>query len=254
MISKFLDATIDYRRTSSVEFLEDHSVTFVRNKKFLSLLYANAKNIKVVTLMPKEMKEVVATYSKEFRKRVRPAYVNDVDKIFVYYHNMVNAARTPKRNEISEDAYMEPNVWLAEVAMKYIYSIGMSRPILMKHMGNIVIEGEVKIYNFATIHRASLGSTVIETGVQIGPYCNVGHNVLIRKNTILTPQVCLGGSSRIGENCFIGMGTIVRDGVHICSGVKIGMGSLVVKDINSPGLYFGSPAERKGTWNGIWHK
>ena len=162
MMTRFLEATKEFRRTSSVEFLEDKSVTFVRSKKFLALLSANSKDKKVVTLMPKEMKEEVKTYRKDFIKQIQPAYVNDVDKVFVYYHNMVNAARRPKEHEISEDAEMELHVCFADEAMKYIYTPGMDKPILMKHMGNIVIEGEVKIFNFATIHRASLGSTVIQ--------------------------------------------------------------------------------------------
>jgi len=249
-----MEITKGYRRTSSVEFLENYSVTFVRSNNYLALLFANATNKKVVTLMPRSMKERVLTYSKEFIKRVRPIFVNDVDRVFVMYHNMVNSTRQAKPNEISIDVQFMGDVHLANDAMKYIYSPGMMEPILMKHMGNIVIEGSARVFHGATIHRASLGSTVIETRVQIGAYCNVGHNVLIRKNTILTPQVCLGGSSRIGENCFLGMGTIVRDNTRICSGVKTGMGSMVVKDITSPGLYFGSPAERKSDWDGVWHE
>ena len=81
---------------------------------------------------------------------------------------------------------------------------------------------------------------------------NIGHNVKTGQFCAFTPYTCIGGSVRIGENVLFGMGTVVRDNVSICDGVKIGMGSLVVKDIKEPGLYFGSPAERKGDWDGIW--
>lgn len=252
---EFLYLTRHYRSTSSIDYLEDHSVTFCKDEKYLSKLYANSKDKLVITLIPPELKSKIMEYSQDFRKQVNPVIVRNVSRLFVNYHNWVNVKKKPMEHEISDQVDFQGDVFFADSAMKLVYTPGKDKaPIQMRHMGNVVMEGKSVVHHFTTIHRASLGSTVIETGVHIGAYCNVGHNVLIRKNTALTPYVCLGGSSRIGENCLLGMGTIVRDNVRICSGVKIGMGSMVVKDITEPGVYFGSPAERRSDWDGKWHK
>jgi UDP-3-O-[3-hydroxymyristoyl] glucosamine N-acyltransferase len=125
-------------------------------------------------------------------------------------------------------------------------------PLKLKHVGNVVINAYSEIGPHATIHRSSLGSTVIGHHNFIGSYANIGHNVKTGNNCCFTPYVCVGGSVKIGSNVVMGMGAIIRDNVSICDRVRIGMGSLVVKDIKEPGLYFGSPAERKGDWDGVW--
>jgi UDP-3-O-[3-hydroxymyristoyl] glucosamine N-acyltransferase len=48
------------------------------------------------------------------------------------------------------------------------------------------------------------------------------------------------------------MQAILRDNIRVCDDVKIGMGSLVTKNIEEPGLYYGQPASKKGEWDGKW--
>lgn len=243
----------DYYSTSSVESLKDFSVTFVRNEKYMDLLEENLGNKRIYTFAHSSLITYTMNKGGGFKNRINPIWVEDVDKQFAIFHNWVNANKQPKQNIIAGDCEIHNTAIVGADAMKYIYDPMMVEPVHLKHMGNVVMGSRVKVYPFATIHRASLGSTVIEENCAIGAYCNVGHNVHIMKNTILTPYVCVGGSTVIGKGCFIGMGAIIKDGVVICDKVKIGMGALVTKNITQGGIYIGSPARRKGDWDGRWH-
>ena len=49
----------------------------------------------------------------------------------------------------------------------------------------------------------------ISEGVQVGPYCIIGKNVHVGKDTILHPRVSLVENATIGENCQIFEGAII---------------------------------------------
>jgi UDP-3-O-[3-hydroxymyristoyl] glucosamine N-acyltransferase len=54
----------------------------------------------------------------------------------------------------------------------------------------------------------------------------------------------IGGSVIIGSDCWIGTGTTVKNKVRIADHTIIGIGSVVVKDILTPGqVYAGNPAK-----------
>jgi UDP-3-O-[3-hydroxymyristoyl] glucosamine N-acyltransferase len=110
------------------------------------------------------------------------------------------------------------------------------------HIGGVVIGDNVEIGCLSTVAAGTLDPTVISSDVHMDDHVHVAHNCKIGKNSILTANVTLSGSTKIGRNCWLGVSTSTRDGVSICDNVFLGMGSLVVRDIDKPGQYFGSPA------------
>ena len=117
----------------------------------------------------------------------------------------------------------------------------------------------------------------IESGSFIGPFVEIQKGVRIGKATKIQSHSFICELVSIGNNCFIGHGvmfindlfengspasgdkskwkeTTMSDNVHIgsnstilpvtiCSDVVIGAGSVVTKDIESPGIYCGNPAK-----------
>jgi len=102
----------------------------------------------------------------------------------------------------------------------------------------------------------------IGKGVFIGNFCHIGPEVVIGKNTIINNgaivehEVCVGehchigpnatisGRCKIGKLVYVGVGATIKDYVNICSNVIIGAGATVIKDIDEPGIYVGTPAKK----------
>ena len=110
-------------------------------------------------------------------------------------------------------------------------------------LGNVVIHNEVEIGANCTIDRATLGSTVIGTGVKIDNLVHVAHNVSIGENTAIAAQTGISGSTRIGErNRFAGQVGIVGH-ISTANDVIVQAQSGISKTIKNKGQYFGSPAK-----------
>ena len=82
--------------------------------------------------------------------------------------------------------------------------------------------------------------------VSIGEDCFVGHGVMFINDTFSSGGPSGGDQSkwkktRIGNRVSIGSNSTILP-VQICDDVVIGAGSVVTKDITSPGVYAGNPA------------
>ena len=110
------------------------------------------------------------------------------------------------------------------------------------HIGLVEVGNDVEIGANVVIDRGSLGITVIRDGCKINNGTHIGHNVKISKNTIILPHAYLGGSSRVGERCWIGPKTTIRNKIEIGSDAFIGMGSIVTKNVPNGATVMGAPA------------
>ena len=84
------------------------------------------------------------------------------------------------------------------------------------------------------------------TLVSIGEDCFVGHGVMFINDDFSSGGPSGGDSAKwrktiIGNNVSIGTGVTILP-VQICDNVVIGAGSVVVKNIDVPGVYAGNPA------------
>ena len=110
-------------------------------------------------------------------------------------------------------------------------------------LGNVVLENNIDIGPNSTVRRASLDSTIIKSGTKIGSLVNIGHNSIIGKNCILTSNIITGGSSEVGDYTFIGVNSVIKNGIKVGKNSIIGMGSVVTKELKSNIVAFGSPAK-----------
>jgi UDP-3-O-[3-hydroxymyristoyl] glucosamine N-acyltransferase len=109
--------------------------------------------------------------------------------------------------------------------------------------GNVVIEDHVEIGANTTIDRATIGSTIIHTGVKLDNLLQVAHNVEIGSNTVIAAQTGVSGSTKIGENVMIGGQVGIAGHLHIASGTKISGQSGITKTIKAPNTTLsGKPA------------
>lgn len=111
-------------------------------------------------------------------------------------------------------------------------------------LGNLIIEDNVDIGTNTSVLRGILETTVVGKGTKIGNNVNVGHNVVIGKNCYISSGVTIGGACVIGDNCWISPGVSISDHINIGSNSKIGVGSVVIKEVLSDSFYLGNPARK----------
>lgn len=108
--------------------------------------------------------------------------------------------------------------------------------------GNVIIEDYVDIGAATTIDRATIGSTIIRTGVKLDNQIQIAHNVEIGKNTVIAAQSGVAGSTRIGENCQIGGQVGIAGHITIGNNVKIQAQSGIARNVKDNEVLQGSPA------------
>lgn len=84
--------------------------------------------------------------------------------------------------------------------------------------------------------------------VVIGQDCFIGHGVVFINDTFTNAAPAKGNQmlwkkTTIGNQVSIGSNATILP-VNICSGVVIGAGSVVTKNITMPGVYAGNPAKK----------
>ena len=108
--------------------------------------------------------------------------------------------------------------------------------------GTVEIGDNVEIGANSTIDRATMGKTVVSSGVKIDNHVQVAHNVYIGPNAILAAQVGVSGSAKIGRNVLMGGQVGVSDHVEIGDMAMVAAQSGVFTDLEGGQIYVGSPA------------
>lgn len=131
--------------------------------------------------------------------------------------------------------------------------------------------------NASVVEPTNIYGCKIGDNAKIGPFCEIQAGVVIGNNTKIQSHSFICELVTIGDNCFVGHGVMfvndlfktggpaggVKDlwfstkignnvsigsnatllPVQVCDNVVIGAGSVVTKDILTPGIYAGNPAK-----------
>lgn len=109
-------------------------------------------------------------------------------------------------------------------------------------LGIVIIEDNVEIGANTCIDRAKTDSTIIGSGVKLDNLIQIGHNVEVGANTVMSAQVGIAGTSKVGANCFVAGQVGIADHVTIGNEVKIGSKSGIDKNVPDGEIRFGYPA------------
>ena len=72
---------------------------------------------------------------------------------------------------------------------------------------------------------------------------HIAHNVEIGENTQVIALSMIAGSVKIGKDCWISPSSCIRNQLTIGDNVLIGMGAVVVSDVESNSIMVGNPAK-----------
>jgi UDP-3-O-[3-hydroxymyristoyl] glucosamine N-acyltransferase len=122
-------------------------------------------------------------------------------------------------------------------------------PVRIPHLGRVVIGDNVEIGASTVIARGTLEDTIIESNVKIDDQVFIAHNVVIGSNSMIIAEAEISGSSKIGANSWLGPNCCVMNGITIGDNCFIGLGTVVTKSIPDKVVVAGSPAKilRKNT-------
>lgn len=109
-------------------------------------------------------------------------------------------------------------------------------------VGRVVIGDAVEIGANTCIDRATVGDTIVETGVKLDNLVQIGHNSAIGSHSVLAGQVGLSGSVRIGSRVRMGGQVGIADHVTVGDQASISAQAGVLSDLDPGVTVYGSPA------------
>lgn len=114
-----------------------------------------------------------------------------------------------------------------------------------------IIHPTAIISNWVKIGKGSIitAGTILTCNINIGKHAHInlqttiGHDCNIGNYFTTAPNVNISGDCRFGDCVYFGTNSAIRQGIKICNNVVIGMGGIVVKNIENEGVYIGNPVK-----------
>jgi sugar O-acyltransferase (sialic acid O-acetyltransferase NeuD family) len=73
---------------------------------------------------------------------------------------------------------------------------------------------------------------------------HIGHHSVVKDHTFIASHVVISGGVEIGEQCFLGVNSSLRNHIKVGDRCVLGAGALLLSDAEPDGVYIGSATER----------
>ena len=93
-------------------------------------------------------------------------------------------------------------------------------------------------------------NSIITTNVIIGKHAllnranHIGHDTKIGMGLSMMPGAIISGNCEVGDSVYLGTNSSIKEKIDICNNAIIGLNSGVVKNVNEPGVYVGTPSKK----------
>lgn len=122
----------------------------------------------------------------------------------------------------------------------YVFEDGAHRKI--PQVGGCVLGDDVEVGANAAIDRGSIGESRIDAGTKLDNLVHLGHNVTIGPLSLITAQVGIAGSTRIGQGVAMGGQAGVAGHLEVGEGARISAQAGVIADVPPGETVMGFPA------------
>jgi UDP-3-O-[3-hydroxymyristoyl] glucosamine N-acyltransferase len=109
-------------------------------------------------------------------------------------------------------------------------------------IGIAILEDGVEIGANTCVDRATMGATIIHSGVKLDNLIQIAHNAEIGTHTVMAAQVGIAGSTKVGEWCMIGGQVGIVGHLKIGNKVTVSAQSGITNHVKSNTQMMGSPA------------
>ena len=114
---------------------------------------------------------------------------------------------------------------------------------LTPHIGNVILNNKVEIGNNTCVDRAVMGSTILHENVKVDNLVHIAHGVHIGKNSLIIANSMIAGGVKIGENVWVAPSVSTMQKLQIGSNSTVGLGAVVLKDVDEGEIVVGNPAK-----------
>ena len=108
-------------------------------------------------------------------------------------------------------------------------------------IGVVVLEDNVEIGANTCVDRATMGATIVHSGVKLDNLVQIAHNDEIGSHTVMAAQVGIAGSTKVGEWCMFGGQVGIAGHIKIGNRVNLGAQSGVPGSIKDGQQLIGTP-------------
>ncbi len=159
------------------------------------------------------------------------------DHVRIGHHTVIH-----KNTKIGSNTMIGTNCSIGGVGFGYENNEN-GEPIQIPHLGNVVIGNYVEIGSNVCIDKAVLGSTFIDDQVKIDNLVHIAHGVKIGKRSLIIANSMVAGSAVIENDVWVAPSVSIMQKRTIKEKSTIGMGSVVLKDVNPEDTVVGVPAK-----------
>lgn len=107
------------------------------------------------------------------------------------------------------------------------------KTITVTHVGHVRIGNNVEIQQNSCVDKAIYpwDCTILDEHVRVNSLVQIAHGVKIGKFTEIVAHASIQGRVQIGENVWIGPGSVVRNGISIGNNARVNMGAVVTLSV-----------------------
>ncbi len=143
---------------------------------------------------------------------------------------------------IESNVFIQNNVCIGGVGLGYHITTSNER-LFFPHLGAVIIGHDVVVGSGTVVVRGELDDTIIGARTRIGNLVNIGHNVTVSEDCVISSNTCIAGGTVIGARCNIATGVTINAKLNIEEDCQIGLGSVVTKKVCTGQSVFGCPAK-----------
>jgi UDP-3-O-[3-hydroxymyristoyl] glucosamine N-acyltransferase len=148
--------------------------------------------------------------------------------------------------EIGDRVVLHPGVVIGSDGFGFAKHEGSYRKI--PQIGKVVLEDDVEVGANSCIDRATTGRTIVAAGTKLDNLVQIGHNVSVGHNSVISAQSGVSGSCQLGADVIIAGQVGIADHLEIGSGARIGAKSGVSNHVPAGGVVSGIPARDHRSW------
>ncbi|MGI0020445.1 MAG: UDP-3-O-(3-hydroxymyristoyl)glucosamine N-acyltransferase [Nitrososphaera sp.] len=236
ILCKFsLHGSVHPRKLQSLIFVDNPGLTFIRIVNFKKKKEANASAISPHALISRTSKIGSNCSIGDFTIIGKNCSIGDNTVI----HDRVSLLRDCR---IGRNCTIQSGVTIGFDGFAY-ERMQNGKLERFPHLKGVIIGDDVDICPNCLIGRGSLSDTVIGDGTKLDGQVYVAHNAKIGKNCLLAAGTIVGGTAKIGDQCWTGLHCSIKQKVRIGNNVIVGAGAVVLHDIADGDIVAGVPAK-----------